>query len=431
MAIPSLGPNQTIVFNNHSSIAISSVFQDCKRYFPYGRWLGDRNCYKDETINVINTHYETSHGRVTLDNINCKHLREYIAISSVLHCFDSWKFLARAINANLVGDFSSAIHLVYYSELRAAMSLLATQGIGIFSKKHFIIDSSLNHHGLNGNTHQITWQLLDKWSETNAARDLIYNIIKPEKIPLGYWLTQLSSNSTKSLIVHDWLVNWGMDLRLWAEDKNLRNQVSYRPSSLSAHKNSFQENLKQLQTFWTLIEPGFAELDRWLLLETLRYIKLAMFSTSRTPYKNFVYQTFVDANISKEKQSILEPFLFSDQQNIFIENAKDNNKFEFQNLFSRATMLLRIASGSVANLLQSESVGKDDVKFWIDEINKDNVLFSSEPSYFTDFYEDVLIFFSENVIDELNSYSDILPENAYEFNQIVRTELACLWSIFE
>ena len=61
--------------------------------------------------------------------INEPHFREYVAASAPTHLIDGWSYLARAIDALLRGDAPAAVHLGYYAELRAAMSLLAGGGI--------------------------------------------------------------------------------------------------------------------------------------------------------------------------------------------------------------------------------------------------------------------------------------------------------------
>jgi hypothetical protein len=71
----------------------------------------------------------------------CRHLAQYIAASSILHCADGWSYLGRAINCLLKGDPHRVVHLAYYAELRAALSLLASEAIGVFSRNNFVIDA--------------------------------------------------------------------------------------------------------------------------------------------------------------------------------------------------------------------------------------------------------------------------------------------------
>ena len=61
-------------------------------------------------------------------NVDGPKIGEYIASSAPLHLADGWNYLSRAFDAACRGDRGAAYHLSYYAELRAAMSLLATEG---------------------------------------------------------------------------------------------------------------------------------------------------------------------------------------------------------------------------------------------------------------------------------------------------------------
>ena len=104
-----------------------------KSYWEKGRWLGANNRYKQETSKQV----KADAGGFTDSN-----LTEYIGASTLGHCFDGWSYLGRATEAELAGDPGSARHLGYYAELRAAMSLLAGDGIGIFNNSHVSVNGS-------------------------------------------------------------------------------------------------------------------------------------------------------------------------------------------------------------------------------------------------------------------------------------------------
>lgn len=61
-----------------------------------------------------------------------------MAASVIVHCFDGWSYLGRALEAEMAGDPQTAVHLGYYAELRAAMSVLASDEIGVFRNKHAV-----------------------------------------------------------------------------------------------------------------------------------------------------------------------------------------------------------------------------------------------------------------------------------------------------
>lgn len=105
-----------------------------RRYIKANRWVSKTNRYSSNPI-----------AKIRLDNKvrtikEPKHLSQYIAASSLLHATDGWSYLGRSLLSLLRGDPHRCRHLAYYAELRAAMSLLATEGIGVFRNRHFVIN---------------------------------------------------------------------------------------------------------------------------------------------------------------------------------------------------------------------------------------------------------------------------------------------------
>ena len=122
-------------------------------------------------------------------------LAEYIAFSAPLHLTDGWNYLSRAFDAASRGDYNSSYHLAYYGELRAAISLLATEGIGIFNRRHIAINERFEPceftRKKRKGTHDATWLLLSAWSrETGRAESLLRSIVVDSK-SLSQWLAML------------------------------------------------------------------------------------------------------------------------------------------------------------------------------------------------------------------------------------------------
>src|SRR5690606_32342474 len=124
----------------------------------------------------------------------------YVAASSVLHVFDGWSYLGRAIECALRGDIDASRHLAYYAELRAAMSVLGSEGVGIFSSHHVAIDSLGVVHRINRKTrkdwqrlatHQFVWPCLEYWSSLSRASELLGQVIRPRGIEFSEWLDAL------------------------------------------------------------------------------------------------------------------------------------------------------------------------------------------------------------------------------------------------
>src|SRR5262249_49786567 len=146
-------------------------------------------------------------------------------------------FLGRAIDASLRGDRDVARHLSYYAELRAAMALLASEGLAIFDKKHFVVDATGSPSQIPNSvgTHAMVWQLLAAWCQLPKAASLVGQIIVVEGISLATWLGHfgLASNTALQPVAADWLKTWGLDLKQLGQDRAARNESSYRPTALN------------------------------------------------------------------------------------------------------------------------------------------------------------------------------------------------------
>ena len=136
-----------------SRLDVEKTLAGLKPFIARSRWLGSTNRYCKDTLAKIKSDASARRIRCPL------HLAQYISASSLLHSSDGWSYLGKALLSILRGDPHRAVHLAYYAELRAAVSLLATEGIGIFNNRHFVIDapgSVARMHGGNSPTHQFT-----------------------------------------------------------------------------------------------------------------------------------------------------------------------------------------------------------------------------------------------------------------------------------
>lgn len=201
-----------------------------------------------------------------------RHLAQYVTASSLLHCSDGWSYLGKALHAILWGDPHRAIHLAYYAELRAAMSLLASEGIGIFNRQHFFIvgPDSVTRAKSATSTHDFVWDCLETWSAQPRSGVLFSSIVTPSQLPLAEWLRPIGGTSTAQPKARHWFRQWGMDLRLQPRDRDARNESSYRPDGIP---ESWKSNVNDVLGFalqaWDALGQGgkasFGELDRHIL----------------------------------------------------------------------------------------------------------------------------------------------------------------------
>src|SRR5262245_17033428 len=245
---------------------VKSTLSGLKPFIEASLWVGRKNRYTTDTINKINA--ELKIGAI----VRPRQLSQYIAASVVLHCSDGWSYLGRALFALLRGDPHRARHLAYYAELRAAMSLLASVGIGVFNDRHFVIDKPSSVSLLSGKyrTHVFVWDCIECWGDLNSSGDLFSRVIRPHGIELSDWLQPIGGAGAVAAQAKAWFLQWGMDLQVPHFDQRVRNESSYRPDGL--HKNwaiDAAEVLLFAREFWSSMEPTsasrFENVDRHIL----------------------------------------------------------------------------------------------------------------------------------------------------------------------
>lgn len=135
-----------------------------EKQFINNDWLSDNNRYKRDIIEKIKNDAKPE------NSINHNDLREYTAVSSILHCTDGWTFLSRALKSLISGDVPSAMFFIYYSELRALMSLFSTNGIAVLNNKHYYFKNDGNAYlNKDGGTHDFVQKFLKNMQKTRAS----------------------------------------------------------------------------------------------------------------------------------------------------------------------------------------------------------------------------------------------------------------------
>ncbi len=198
-----LNATQQAAVSRASPIRVAQIFSELAENWPTTRWLKANNRYAINCKEKIDTDTSPSgyvrHGQ----------LSSYIAASSVIHCMDGWSYAARAMEAELSGDVDAARHLAYYAELRAAMSLLAGTGLGVFDKKHFAVRADKRCERINGPTHVFVWEALEYWAQQPTATDLLLRVIQPGGKPLSEWLEHFpptAGGRFRSVLATQWFL---------------------------------------------------------------------------------------------------------------------------------------------------------------------------------------------------------------------------------
>lgn len=343
-----------------------------KRHWKLGSWLSKSNPYRKDSIGHINQKKKQK-GLLLRGSA----LPQYVAASAIAHCYDGWSYLGRALEAEMAGDPDTTRHLGYYAELRAAMSVLASEGIGVFHDQHIVITGKDRSNIIEqqGATHQFVWKALEWWGNSIKGNSAVLDLIRPGGVPLSEWLDQFSAGS--SFFVSSWIQQWGLDLSLLATDRSARNMASYRPTGFTTPgPRSIESIIDSILQIWEVCDPGanggFPILDSHLLRSSL---DLVWKNQSPTGGKNYEQTLLTTLNGISPTGHPLGPWdKFLSQQCLadkhpVVDSASGNvdahHLDHSKQVLARAILLLRIATGRSAELLgEAGPDGVDALEFW-------------------------------------------------------------------
>lgn len=417
-----------------------------KYYLPHKKLLAKTNQLDFNSQNAIKNHFDKKRSY----SIPQTHLETFLAASSLVHSINGWSYLSRAINSLLEGDQYISIHLAYYSELRATIAFLASEGIGIFNRKHLAISKnrSIRKNPKNGftTTHIFTWDILERWANPNISSDVeLLKIFTVKGKNFLEWIDGFHSNASSVLsskILKKWLTSWNFDVKSFRDDRNKRNEVTYRPKKFIEfdEKSNLREIITKLIDFWEAISPLLS--DRFNLLD--RYLLRMFFKTLHKEIEKLLGRSVdleecVSDSMTKlgisDKQ--LKKFLcsespFEDDHTIFLESEKQ--EITPLSIIARAILMLRVSIGTSSQIFKEADISKDDLKFYWEYIGVDNGFWKPQnsPKNFEDLWIDI-----EEYIDELDEWiksnnSDLfnifsnIPEELIYFSQFHR---ASLWGL--
>ena len=409
-----------------------------KKYWSTKLWLSDRNPYIRNSIKKINK----DHGNKKISNH--RQLSEYVAASAIVHCFDGWSYLGRALEAEMAGDPDAARHLGYYAELRAAMSILAGDGIGVFQNRHIIVTANQECVFLNyGTTHTFAWEALKAWANLQRGHDTLFQVIRPGNLPLQDWLNQF--NASAHFIASQWLQQWGLDLSRLTKDREARNLASYRPTAFTSSGPQLADNtMEAILRFWEICDPGpsggFPVLDLHLLRRSLALVskQIGYGRGKKNNYENRLNMMLNALNPQGLSRDQCKEFLkYSDLKNThqilqYADGRKDSSHPEHsKQVLARATLLLRVATGSSADLLDAAGLDfRRDLEFWWSSAPVRRRLWpeDDEPASFIDLWQDV-----DDAIGAVGQwpqdYYTLWSNHAREAATLATTERAFLWGL--
>ena len=147
-----------------------------------------------------------------------------LASEQVIHMVESWRYLGTAMFAFLNNERGNSIHLAYYAELRAALSLFSGSGLRIDRDNGFWIDSTGAKHVLpKHQTHALAWGAWQEWVKRPDAQTLLGNQIRlMPGVTLEDFQPRLQQFNAGTM-----LSTWGFDLINLQNDHHSRNSASY------------------------------------------------------------------------------------------------------------------------------------------------------------------------------------------------------------
>lgn len=328
----------------------------------------------------------------------------YVSASAPAHAIDGWSYFGRAVDATLRGDTYSAVHFAYYAELRGAMSLLASEGIGVFRDWHATIDATGAFEPFPPNakpnpkkrprapTHKVIWPMLRYWSTLPSAVNLLDELVSPHSIRLSDWLAAARAIGRTGAVAQQWLSAWGLDLKVMADDHDNRNLASYRPSEFRrAPRLDVNEIAQFVEELWRMFEPGrtrrFPSVERLLLRSALRKGRLPPPSM-----RNLEQQL----GLSSSEAAEWSAFLSSTDDPLPLELAEKESAIEDSRchlqILSRAALLLFVATSAARRLLTNSAYTAEGLAFWWERFGEDRGLWSigAAPGDPLDFWADIL-----------------------------------------
>lgn len=399
-----LSKQQREVLRQSSKEGTALALGSLSPYHRRRRWIASTNRYRANATECLRI--DVANG----GSPRSRDLAQYIAASAPVHCADGWSLLGRALDAHARCDPDSARHFAYYAELRATMSLLAAEGIGVFNAQHFVVDSAVRCKPVPEKppqgTHQMAWRALHHWSGLKRAADLLGKIIRPGGRSLELWFELFSAGTNLLPVGSRLLRDWGLDLRILSKDRDARNAASYRPGAFSRLQAlNAMATSAFLTEVWRQCEPApdrpFEQLDRHFLRLSLerafRAVTGQEASSNPRAYSDRVTSMLGGLSFSQAAEYDWLQFLTRSTEagdppviaEALRRSPPEDPRHHVQ-VIARAIHLLRVATGACALFLKSQGIDRSRLRFWWAPLGEERGLWEpgAPPDEFHDLWAD-------------------------------------------
>jgi hypothetical protein len=356
---------------------------------------------------------------------------ESIAVRGPLHCSDGWGYLARSLCALLVGDAHAARHLAYYAELRGALSILASDGIGIFNRNNRVVESNGALIPLrNDPTHQMAWAALDAWSKRSASLSRILSSIEINNATLFDALTAYFPSPGGGNLSCDLIRTWGFDLIVGANDRDDRNLSSYDPNDLILIHHTAPDDIDFVAQLWECFEPG-----NWVLERHLLRIMLELEQATQGP-PNIAGRVdrydFLDPRIQTlVSKDFLARNTDPSDHPLIAWSKMTSSPTDPKAMIARGALLLKIATSIVMNNFISASVNPfNDLSLWWDKLGTERGFWppGQAPESMNDLWWDIGLALDAARQSGPTDRSALLTATAtFLYSRLCETERIVLW----
>lgn len=408
-----------------------------------GAWLPNRNRYLRGGSNTIV--HDCKAGVV-----NFQDMANYIGASAFAHCADAWSYIGRAADALLKGDVHTSVHLLYYGELRAAESLLATEGVFVGNTFSCGIVEEANVVKLNDKTtHQAAWELIDGWFKMPTSITSVSNVIEPGGQSLQSWIAGIPGGA--DAVIQDMLAGLAFDLKSFHDDRNRRNLASYDPATLIPSSLDVGVIQRTIGGLWEDIEPmpveNFPNIDRAIVANVLyrqyigQYENIDSCDTELCNVDWSHWGSWIDSlSPTSLKSTAFCAVLRGGPEGLEFQNllgsafedtSGTNEPVEFiESMFSRVTVLTRIATGFCRRLLRDAGKTVQDIAAWTSAFarSRGHVAANLLPTPVTDLFGDILSPRDLLIYSQAESLGDLHRDIADGAGFLGQTDRVVVWA---
>lgn len=380
-------------------------------------------------------------------NVFCGHFTEaqtaeLLAVVGPNHCLDGWSYISRAIEALLSGDGHAARHLSYYAQLRAALSILAISGVGIFNGLNFSIDNAGARHDLGGGgTHTAAWEALESLAAQPTQAQWFYQTVGLRGVSLKDSIDAIWPSAPLSGLVSDMVQTWGLDLREGQRARSIRNISSYNPHNLNSTGCAASEAVTFVREAWRVLEPvsvsGFDELDRFLLRRMLQKVHFLL--SGNQLFQAGAIDSRYDRLDPRVTAAVPKDFLLGIQQPNdpdILEFARMRPSGDPLGMASRALLLLRMATAYVRTALKESGCVQINVEMepWFSLTGTDRGFWTvgQSPQDMADLWDDIRIALVDWEVfgpAPPTDYSDLMSRSEKSMRYLAQGERAFMWGL--